>query len=251
MRITEIWRYPVKSMAGEQLQDARVGPGGIDGDRRWAVVDVESGVSLSAKRYPELLNCRAWTVDNTTMICLPDGSEYAAGSREVARGLCDLLGRDVTTRSASNVETIQHEFPTAITDGEGEPFLWEPGTSSFFDCSPFHLLTTASVRAFQQLLPDSIIHPVRFRPNFLVEANDVGFIENSWVEGKISLGSLQFQVYDHMRRCVMVTRHQGDLPLDTRVIRTILKKNDGNAGVALKTSGSGTLRCGDKAGIPG
>ncbi len=90
MEVVEIWRYPVKSMLGEQLDQANVGPGGIQGDRRWAVVDRESGVSLSAKRYADLLRCRAWTNDGDVMIEIPDGSEYPAGSAEVARRLSDL-----------------------------------------------------------------------------------------------------------------------------------------------------------------
>ena len=68
MELAEIWRYPVKSLLGEQIDQANVSPGGIQGDRRWAVVDAESGVSLSAKRYADLLRCRAWTSDGEVMI---------------------------------------------------------------------------------------------------------------------------------------------------------------------------------------
>ena len=249
MEVTEIWRYPVKSMLGEQIDQANVGPGGIQGDRRWAVVDAESGVSLSAKRYADLLHCRAWTNDGEVIIRLPDGGENPAGSAEVARGLSDLLGREVTTRSAQATETIQHEFPTAITEGEGEPFLWEPGTEAFFDCAPLHLLTTGTLVELQRQLPASIVHLGRFRPNFLVDTNEIGFIENDWVNKDVTLGSLRCQVYDPMRRCVMVTRDQGDLPRDTEVIRTILRSNDGSAGVAMKTLESGLLRCGAKVEV--
>ncbi len=178
------------------------------------------------------------------MIRLPDSREYAAGSAEVARGLSDLLGRQVTTRSAEATETIQHEFPTAITEGEGEPFLWEPGTEAFFDCAPLQLLTIGTLNELQRLLPASIVHRARFRPNFLVETNEIGFIENNWVNKDVTLGSLRCQVYDHTRRCIMVARGQGDLPRDTKVNRTILKSNDGRAGVALKTMDFAMLRCG-------
>jgi len=249
MEITEIWRYPVKSMLGEQLDQANVGPGGIKGDRRWAVVDAESGVSLSAKRYADLLRCRAWTSDGEVMIRFPDSREHPAGSSKVARGLSDLLGRQVTTRSAEATETIQHEFPTAVTEGEGEPFLWEPGTEAFFDCAPLQLLTTGTLVELQRLLPASKVHRARFRPNFLVETSEIGFVENDWVNKDVTLGSLRCQVYDDTRRCIMVALSQGDLPRDTEVIRTILKSNDGRAGVALKTLDSGMLRCGAKVEV--
>lgn len=249
MEIAEIWRYPVKSMLGEQLNQANVGPNGIQGDRQWAVVDAESGVSLSAKRYANLLRCRARTSDSGVMIRLPDGRELPAGSAEVARDLSDLLGRQVTTRSAESIETIQHEFPTAITEGEGEPFLWEPGTEAFFDCAPLHLLTTGTLIELQRLRPASIVQRARFRPNFLVKTNEIGFIENDWVNKEVTLGSLRCLVSDRTQRCVMVTLGQEDLPRDTEVIRTILKSNKGNAGVALKTLDSGMLRCGAKVEV--
>ncbi len=155
MKVAEIWRYPVKSMLGEQLEQADVEPGGIRGDRQWAVVDAESGVSLSAKRYAALLNCSAWSNDNEVMIRLPDESEFPVGSTEAANGLSALLGREVVMRSADSIQTIQHEFPTEITEGEGEPFLWEPGTEAFFDRAPLHLLTTATLENLSRLQPDS------------------------------------------------------------------------------------------------
>ena len=249
MEVAEIWRYPVKSMLGEQLDQANVGPGGIQGDRRWAVVDKESGVSLSAKRYADLLRCRAWTSDGDVMIRIPGNREYPAGSAEVARGLSDLLGRQVTTRSAEATETIQHEFPTAVTEGEGEPFLYEPETEAFFDCAPLQLLTTGTLVELQRLLPASTIHPARFRPNFLVATEETGFIENNWVNNDVILGSLRCQVYDDTRRCIMVALGQGDLPRDIEVIRAILKSNEGRAGVALKTLDSSVMRCGAKVEV--
>ena len=106
------------------------------------------------------------------------------------------------------------------------------------------LLTTGTLNKLQRLLPDSKLHAVRFRPNFLVETNEIGFIENDWVKKDVILGSLTCQVYDDTRRCIMVALSQGDLPRDTDVIRTILERNEGRAGVALKTMGSNIVRCG-------
>ena len=244
MEIAEIWRYPVKSMLGEPLDQAKVSPDGIQGDRQWAVVDATSGVSLSAKRYPDLLRCQAWTSDSQVKIKLPDGDEYLAGSAEVALSLSELLGRQVTTQSAATTETIQHEFPTAVTEGKGEPFLYEPKTEAFFDCAPLQLLTSATLAELQRLLPASTIHRARFRPNFLIKTSETGFIENNWVNKDLALGTLRCQVYDDTRRCIMVALAQGDLPRDTNVIKMILKSNQGRAGVALKTMDSGIVRCG-------
>ena len=249
MKVAEVWRYPVKSMLGEELDQAEVEPAGIQGDRQWAVVDAESGVSLSAKRYAELLSCRAWTIDTEIMIALPDGSEFPVASTEAAIGLTDLLGREVVTRSAESTQTIQHEFPTAITEGEGEPYLWEPETEAFFDRAPLHLLTTATLSELRRLQPASEFHRARFRPNFVIDTDETGFVENDWVNKELNIGSLKCRVIDHKPRCVMVTRRQGDLSKDIEVIRTILKNNDGNAGVELRALESGTLRSGDEVVI--
>ena len=247
--IAEIWRYPVKSMLGEQVDHANVGPSGIQGDRRWAVVDAESGVSLSAKRYPDLLRCRAWTSDGEVMVEPPNSRELSVTSSDLELGLSNLLGRRVTIRSAETIETIQHEFPTGVTEGDGEPFLYEPKTEAFVDCAPLQLLTTATLNELQRLLPASIVHRARFRPNFLVETHEIGFVDNDWVNGEVTLGSLRCQVYDHTHRCIMVAHAQRDFPRDTEIIRTILKNNEGRAGVALKTHDSGIVRSGAKVEV--
>jgi len=246
MVVKEIWRYPVKSMLGEPLDQANIAPGGIQGDRQWAVVDAESGVSLSAKRYGELLSCSAWTSEDRVLIRLPDGREFPAGSAEVADGLSELLERRVCTRSVETTETIKHEFPTVITEGEGAPFLWEPGTEAFFDRAPLHLLTTGTLNALQALAPESTFHRARFRPNVLVETTEPGFIENDWVNRDVMLGSLKCTVIDHKPRCVMVTREQIGISRDVEVLRTILKNNNGNAGVELRALENGQVRRGDR-----
>ena len=110
-----------------------VGPNGVEGDRRRAVVDAETGVSLSAKRYADLLRCRAWTEGGEVIIGLPDGAEIVADSPEAADGLSNLLGRHVTVRTAGAGHTVRHEFPTDLAVGEGEAFIWEPGLEGFFD----------------------------------------------------------------------------------------------------------------------
>ena len=245
MRLDEIWRYPVKSMLGERLNEASVGPAGVEGDRQWAVVDASSGVSMSAKRYAALFQCRARTIDSDVIITMPNGNEYTAGSSEVAQQLSGLLKRDVETKRAQDLDTIQHEFPTAVTEGEGEPFLYDNKLGAFFDSVPLHLITTATLAKLRELLPKSDIRHSRFRPNFVVDIDGVGLVEISWIGKKVQIGQLGFDVTGPTKRCVMVTREQPDLPKDIDVIRTILKECDGSAGVALSATGTGTVAAGD------
>lgn len=249
MKVLEIWRYPVKSMLGEQLDEVMVGPNGVEGDRGRAVVDAETGVSLSAKRYGDLLRCRAWTNGGEAMIGLPDGSELAADSSEAADGLSDLLGRRVAVKSAGASHTVRHEFPTELAIGEGEPFIWEPGLEGFFDRAPLHLITTATLTELKQLRPESAFTRDRFRPNFLVETVGTGFVEDDWVGKELSIGIVTCHVLDRKPRCVMTTRAQGDLAKDTDIIKTIVTNNDGNAGIELDTREPGIVRSGDRVGL--
>ncbi len=55
MHVVSLWRFPVKSMQGEELQTADIGELGITGDRQWALVDRSTGLALTARRVPELL----------------------------------------------------------------------------------------------------------------------------------------------------------------------------------------------------
>ncbi len=249
MQVLEIWRYPIKSMLGEKLAQVEVGPNGIEGDRRRAVVDAESGVSLSAKRYPELLSCRAWTKSDEVMMGLPDGSELVADSTQAADGLSDLLRRRVTVRSAGAGHAVRHEFPTDLAVGEGEPFIWEPGLEGFFDRAPLHLITTATLAELARLAPDSVFARDRFRPNLLIQVDGTGFVEDSWVGKELTIGSVKCHVLDRKPRGVMTTRAQRDLAKDTDIIKTIVKNNEGNAGIELGTRELGILRNGEHVSL--
>ncbi len=249
MRVLELWRYPVKSMQGERLDQAEIGPLGVEGDRHHAVVDAETRVSLSAKRYAELLLCRARTIAGQVMIHLPDGSEFPANSVDAANGLSALLRRRVVVRAAEADQTVRHEFPTDLSSGEGETFIWEPDLQAFFDRAPLHLITTATLSEFSRRQPDSAFERARFRPNLFVEADEEGFVENAWVGRDLTIGSVRCRVIDHTARCVMTTRHQLDLPKDTNVMRTIAKCNDGRAGVELQALEPGTIYSDDPVNL--
>jgi uncharacterized protein YcbX len=96
MRVAELWRYPVKSLLGERLDAARVGPDGIQGDRHWALVDLATGAVLTARRDPQLLFAAArLRPDGGVDIVLPDGTVTADDAV-----LSAWLGRPVALRSA-------------------------------------------------------------------------------------------------------------------------------------------------------
>ncbi|MFL5539394.1 MAG: MOSC domain-containing protein [Longimicrobiaceae bacterium] len=103
--IREIWRFPVKSMAGERLDAALVTPGGIPGDRGWATRDEAIGEMRGAKYLPKLMLCSAAYREPPEAangavppvdITLPDGTRTASDDPGVNARLSDLLGRPVT-----------------------------------------------------------------------------------------------------------------------------------------------------------
>ncbi len=250
MRVTQLWRYPVKSMRGEMLTKVTLGPAGIAGDRARAVVDAKSGVSLSAKRYGELLSCQATTVDGEVWVEFADGEVLDANSPLVAEKLSSILKREVRVSEAGD-RPIQHEFPTEIATGEGAPFLHEPGLEAFVDRAPIHLLTNATLAELERLKPDSQFVVARFRPNIVVEVDTIGFVENAWVGRTLSVGAASLRVLDHKPRCVMTTRSQGELPRDPGVLRTIAQSNGGHAGIEATAEGLATIRIGDTCHLTG
>lgn len=109
LSVEQIWRYPVKSMGGERLPEAPVGELGIEGDRRWGIVDVESGRVLTGRRQPELLLARArYLGPGQVMIGLPDGTTPTTDD-----DLSDWLGRRVALvpSGTDGVEPPRFEVP--------------------------------------------------------------------------------------------------------------------------------------------
>ena len=103
-RVREVWRYPVKSMAGERLEACGVGAQGLWGDRGWALRDEEAGEIRGAKISPALMLCAARYREEPSAdgapphvrITLPDGSRTATDAPDVNERLSELVGRRVT-----------------------------------------------------------------------------------------------------------------------------------------------------------
>jgi uncharacterized protein YcbX len=125
--IRDRWRYPVKSMRGEQLARARVSERGMDGDRRSAVRDGETGKIASAT-HPRLWRTRFECVAHCTdpqgpegpqaavAITLPSGQPLTRGQADVDAALCALTGRVV--RLADSVpERAESERSWPDVDG--------------------------------------------------------------------------------------------------------------------------------------
>jgi len=225
-----MWRYPVKSLQGEQVDALMLTPNGLEGDRSYAIFDVESGFGLTARRLPQLLFASARIRDDRSVeITLPDGH---FGDDDAA--LCEWLGRKVALRSVDEPTSRRYENPA---DFESET-RWEPfdGSRGAFHDSP---------RAAVSLLSYGTISgwPTRrFRANLLLEDGD----EDAMIGSHVGVGEAVLDVRTSIERCVMVTRPQpGGIERDLDVLRTIHRQRQGRLAVGALVARPGMVRVGD------
>jgi len=286
--IEALWRFPVKSMLGEELDAADLNEGGIVGDRAYAIRDTETGKVASAKhpkRWPDLLACRAAFVEPPRQgdelpparIELADGSSVLTDAADVDDVLSRFFGRDVElARAAQNGYTIDQYHPDEENyDPEGHrdevvearlgaAFFNERGLpsavpeGSFFDLYPLSVLTTSSLDQLGELEPESRFDARRFRMNVIVDTAEPGFVENDWVGRTVAIGDdIQLGVALPDPRCVMPSLPQEDLPRDTRILKTLAKHNRIDvagalypcAGVYAVAETTGTIRNGDRVSL--
>lgn len=254
MRVTRLGRYPVKSFQGETLDTADVDERGLPGDRRWAVVDPDSGKAVSAKREPRLLDGAARTEpDGTVVVTLPDGTEAAAGDPLLEKAISAWLGRDIRFEHADAQRSTTYEMNVSSED-DSSPLVdipCPPGT--FLDFGAVHILTTASLRAAAALYPEGAWEVPRFRPSILVEADGDGFVEDDWIGRPVRIGDagLVLQPFMPTVRCAMTTRAQPQhgLPRDLGIAKTVNREHGGNLGIYCVVASPGKLEIGQSVAV--
>lgn len=242
MRVVGLWRYPVKSMQGEELTTASIDELGVVGDRQWALVDLDTGLALTARRVPELLFARARLVgdphDPGVEIELPDGSAATDGA-----ALSAWLGRRVELRHAGAGATGRFEIAADFEDEAGsEWFQWDGPDGTFHDSgrTRVSVLGTGSIGAWDRR---------RFRGNVLVETGGVGD-EEALVDRRVTLGSAVLDVVKPIDRCVMTTRPQpGGIERDLDVLRTINNERATHLGVGTLVVQPGVVAIGDELAV--
>lgn len=239
MHVVGLWRYPVKSMQGEELTTATIDELGIVGDRQWALVDLDTGLALTARRVPELLFASARLVgdpdDPGVEIELPDGSSTTDDAT-----LSAWLDRRVELRRAGADVTGRFEIAADFEDEAGsEWFQWDGPDGTFHDSgrTRVSVLGTGSIGGWDRR---------RFRGNVLVSTGAVGE-EESLVGHRVSVGSAVLDVVAPIARCVMTTRPQpGGIERDLDVLRTIVKERANHLGVGALTVQPGDVTVGDE-----
>jgi uncharacterized protein len=266
-KVVSIWRYPVKSMMGEELNSSYVTERGLIGDRAYAIIDHQTGKVASAKnpgKWGKLFDFRAaftdspQTVENLppVRITLPDGSPIFSDHGEIDHTLSKVLGREVSVMKASLEKPSYEEYWPDIDGLAQREIVTDEAMPSqtFFDVAVIHLLTTSTIDRLRELYPEGRFEVRRFRPNIVVESSseEKDFIENSWVDMKLTIGEeIMLKVIGPCTRCVMITLPQGDLPKDLGILRTVAKYNQVHVGVYASVHRGGTIRRGDIVQLEG
>ena len=188
MYVSEIWRYPVKSMAGEQLQSAQLTPSGIDGDRLIQVRNAH-GRTITSRTHPGLLGHRG-TLDgqgNPLVDGLPwTDSSVLAAVQKIAGPGAQLVRDDSLDR---------------------------------FDILPLLVATDGSIAAFGR-------DRRRLRPNIIVGGVS-GLEEREWPGGELVIGDVVIGIQDLRARCIMTTYDPDSLAPDPQVLRDIVQRFGG------------------------
>jgi uncharacterized protein len=192
VKLASITRYPIKSLPGESLSSCMVTERGVEGDRAFAFLDKDRIVSAKdPRRYPGILSM---TLDEAKQ----------------------RFGELVTEAPPGTLLRRLHTFMDPNPDGVTEdPFaVLAPGT--LFDAAPIHFVTTSSLRAIGA-------DAKRFRPNFVIETDGEGFVENDWK--RVRIGEVILRVFEPTPRCVVPSLAQQDLPRDDEILRRLVASN--------------------------
>ena len=222
MMVSAVWRYPVKSMLGEECAQVELNVRGVRGDRRFAVRSGDgrlgSGKNSTRHRHIEgLFTFRARYCDDCPEISFPDGRQLRGDDPQIHRALSDALQQPVTLVG-------EHGLP-------------------HFDSSPIHLVTSASLDWLRARLPGSRVDERRFRPNLVIASE---WSEQSWLGKTLHIGSAKLRVSEPTERCGMTTFAQTDLPFDPKILRSIAQQADQLFGVYAEVLEPGRISRGDE-----
>ncbi len=255
-QVATLWRYPIKSMLGEELPAAQIVGGTLLGDRAFALLDKETGKVVSAKnprKWPELFAFRASFTTSLSAdgvlpavsVTLPDGQIITTQQSDFDLLMSKALKREVLLSRTSLAEPHLEEFwpevegityNNVVTD-EAMP------SNTFFDLAPIHILTTSTIDRLRALYPQGRFEARRFRPNIVVKSEGQDFVENAWVGRNLAIGDeVLLSITSACPRCVMTTLAQGDLPRDLGILRTAAQYNEAHVGIYASVLRGGKVR---------
>lgn len=231
--VEEIWRYPISSVDGERLASTELLSDGIPFDRKWALVDADTGKPAAPEtevKWRPALFLRARVQDSRTEIGFPDGQWLAPGAENLQVRLSDHFGFSVELRQYGTDNIGISHFATA---------------KNRYAPSPVHLLTTASMETLAATgVADIAIR--RFRPTILIRIGGEGFPESGWLGQSVQIGPAELFVREEAKRCGMTMVAQPGLPENPDILRAIVRQNRRNLGIYCDVTRIGMVNIGDR-----
>lgn len=221
--VTELWRYPASSLAGERLDAISVGEESIDGDRMFGLVDVSDNEIARPDRdvkWHKVPRIRTRLSQARQLeVAIPGGDWLAAPGAESDRAVSAYLGFEASIRPFD---------PENAAPGYSGPL-----TAARYRKAPIHLLTTASLARLKALHPEGAADPRRFRPNIVVDmaAVEGSFPETEWIGKKLAIGDLKLTISEPCRRCGFTIIAQDGFDHDPAILRNLVRHNAHNLGV--------------------
>ncbi|MCF6123301.1 MOSC domain-containing protein [Mesorhizobium sp. M7A.F.Ca.CA.001.07.2.1] len=235
--VSELWRYPASSLAGERRETISVDIESIKGDRMFGLVDASDNEIARPDRDPKWHKVpRIRTRLSPTLeleIAVPEGNWLAAPSIESDRAVSAYLGFEASIRP------FRRE--NAAPDYSG------PLTAERYRKAPIHLLTTASLARLKALHPEGTPDPRRFRPNIVVDmaALEGSFPETEWIGRKLAIGDLLLTISEPCRRCGFTIIAQDGFDHDPAILRNLVRHNAHNLGVYCTVDRPARVETGD------
>ncbi|MCQ1985786.1 MOSC domain-containing protein [Arthrobacter sp. zg-Y844] len=224
--VQALYRYPVKSTAGQALRASTVTDRGLQHDRRWAVYTYDGGIA-SGKRtrrfrpVPGLMQWSSSIEDSETapLLLSPEGRQYRVDDPAASRALSAAFGRELTLRPET---AVRHH-----------------------DETPLHLVTTSSLAALEVLA--GAVDERRFRANIVIDTGSrPAFCEDGWVGAELVLGGeVILRLGEGMPRCVMIDQAQAGVPAERKALKLLGAHHSAEFGLQAYAVQTGKLRVGD------
>ena len=252
-RIDSLWRYPVKSMRGEELAEAYVGFAGVYGDRLYAIRNATAPAGfpfLTARELEEMLLCR------------PRFRFPERAARPPNQAEAEALGPGLTTIYGDAQDlALDVELPSGEVLGIDDPALLRTlgersqrpdrltllrSDRALTDCRPLSLFSLQTAAQLGQEV-GATVDKRRFRANLYLDLLDQqGFAEDGLVGKRLKIGDkVEIAVLERDPRCKMITLDPDTAAQSQELIRTVTRAHDGMAGVYAAVLVEGSVRSGD------
>ena len=252
-RVESLWRYPVKSMRGEEIEQAYIGFAGVYGDRLFAFKSSGSSPALpylTGREQEQMLLYQPKFRYRERAAQPPNLDEAEAGAPGLNPAVADPedLILDVEAPSGKTIAVDDPALISMLREGISEEHALTLVRSerSMTDCRPLSLFSVNTLRQLNEELGVDL-DKRRFRANIYMDLEDqVGFAENAFVGKTLQIGSKAvFSILERDPRCKMITLDPDTAEPNPDILRQVVTAHNGTAGVYAAVLVEGTVRLGD------